>query len=446
MNVLHSAYHCYVNVGSFVGGTFVDEPQLEIELENAQELALQELEEGMQPTIRLEVQARRRFLKLERALHHSPVYGPSRRKELLWRWVQFSAFLPFLCNGGLSSFHLPWEYDRIEGEAFVTPLSTTDMYRYYVNDHCALRTYFVLSATRSFYHYMLHGHVERHRLRHRCMIRPTTPVYFEELVGKEWGFMVGEDIYVSPVLESCGVFSPGITAPTAVESNFNDNLVTWTLWTNPLQVLRPGQRIGDTATVSDWSPLRRRGSLIPLDLPWESSPDYPAAGSKTVLVLSVENPPPAPWEERVFAPGRVERAEKGTMSMYQLETHLIRVTHRFAEVREVGDQQWTVVFSFSHVSWDVQRCHCFSETGQTHCQIQHTFEDPPMGPEAAFASFRHRVRPSLVAANASDAKSNVRCFVVSEALKLESQRVVQLLVRSTSIVAKCDCLRSSTTD
>eukprot|EP01119_Soliformovum_irregulare_P022785 TRINITY_DN7855_c0_g1_i3.p1 TRINITY_DN7855_c0_g1~~TRINITY_DN7855_c0_g1_i3.p1 ORF type:complete len:201 (+),score=66.84 TRINITY_DN7855_c0_g1_i3:113-715(+) len=153
----------------------------------------------------------------------------NRTKELFIRWSQLSTFCPLFENGGEGN-HGPWEYDE----------ETVKIYRNFVHIHMELGPYFLSTATR----YYPQGKSVMTPMAEETIFTPNS-----------WNFKMGDDIFVSPVVESGNNFQ--------VEFPGTDS---WVFWFNSTQIFPGGSTSTFNLNFTEFPVFRRVGSIIPMNI------------------------------------------------------------------------------------------------------------------------------------------------------------------------------------
>jgi hypothetical protein len=303
MNVIHSAYHCYVNVGVVVGGSYVNPPTSEEEFHDRdEEAALVDL--GVHDSHQLSNRLQRAYKEAELfPLNVDSVVGTKcssievrtklrqqREQELFLRWIQFGSSLPFLINGGGD------RYNNLLGSS-----SLSTAYRMLVQEHRALALYYSTEAIDSLDHFFdSEFHYQNvpfktktsklksdPRAQH-CSIMPLRkiPVSFAEPTSAdlEWALRVGDHLVVIPVLHSFGNTTRHILLKDLVRDldvsllNVlgNHTSAEWVLVSDIRQVFlldgttkHNNDKAAVTVPLPSGAPLvlRRRDAIIPLIQP-----------------------------------------------------------------------------------------------------------------------------------------------------------------------------------
>lgn len=228
MNVIHSAYHCYVNIGVVVGGSYATLPQTAESFREAEEQSSM-VDLGLHDTQQLSNRLQRSYREAELfpvVMNNHAGGGDtqcssvvalrqSRERELFLRWVQFGAMLPFLINGGGD------RYNSLLSSSSSSSSVVATTYRTLVNEHRALALYYSTEAIDSLDHFFdsefhyqnVPFKTKTSKLREdpraqHCSIMPLRkiPVSFAEpnSAEVEWALRVGDHLIVIPVLHSFG--------------------------------------------------------------------------------------------------------------------------------------------------------------------------------------------------------------------------------------------------
>jgi alpha-glucosidase (family GH31 glycosyl hydrolase) len=123
--------------------------------------------------------------------------GNTRTRELYLRWSQMGAFCPLMENGG-NGDHTPWQYDTPSDN------STTDHYRTLVSAHMSLVAYFMTTGVTAY---------ETNRSSIMPFAHPPISMaktnQWDTLTAEDdaawpsrWDYMLGNDIYVVPIVEA----------------------------------------------------------------------------------------------------------------------------------------------------------------------------------------------------------------------------------------------------
>jgi hypothetical protein len=227
MNLLHGAQACYLSIGCFVGGTVLDDTmRLPAEEEERLHQGALELEQGVGGAAGIESARRREYQRVEAspitalqryagdeggslllpAEHHLLWFR--RNRELLLRWAELSAFLPFFATGA-GHLHHPWSFNATDGYRRLVALHRSLVLFHAANAGAALAsadaTGMMLTPGRH------HSPAEQAAMRASCPIQTLSrrPVHFDFPVLGDWGMLVGEAVAVFPVLDSFGPLGAG---------------------------------------------------------------------------------------------------------------------------------------------------------------------------------------------------------------------------------------------
>ena len=167
----------------------------------------------------------------------------SRTSELFLRWAQVNAFLPLLENGG-DDDHTPWGFDERGG----TGTFVLDAYRRLVAAHYELQPYLLSTGAAAW----------EARVSSITPAAPppvTFPFILQPDYVSDWCWLLGANIFVSPIVTSGG--SANGTLPPATQG--------WAhFWDASSPALPGGSRFSLQPALNESAVFVRVGALLPL--------------------------------------------------------------------------------------------------------------------------------------------------------------------------------------